>query len=276
MEPLPDGVRLLFRAPDLPGLSSKLVEEMRETVSFAREVADAVGEAEVLAELGRASAEAALAACSEKELGWARAELARLQGATSPSDCGRAPSVAASAALPSAVPDEVAATAPATPVEGGPGPADPAGADGADGADLAADAPEAASPEASAEEAAAAAAAVAAAEEEAAFAALLASGGPAGQGLLGVELAQEVETTVAWVRELLDTIRLVDADVPLPIGAPMRPVFRQLPRQPSDGSLREALGLDREPKDPDMIAADFRIRATNAATKRVRQLRACA
>eukprot|EP00928_Gymnodinium_smaydae_P090673 TRINITY_DN74432_c0_g1_i1.p1 TRINITY_DN74432_c0_g1~~TRINITY_DN74432_c0_g1_i1.p1 ORF type:complete len:236 (+),score=73.05 TRINITY_DN74432_c0_g1_i1:47-754(+) len=96
-----------------------------------------------------------------------------------------------------------------------------------------------------------------------------------GTGALAKQMSQEIETTVMWVQQLLESVHFVDSDTPLDPGASLLSVVQPRLRHQKDEALQRSLKLFNEKKEEeqefDERAAIFRGQALQAVARAQRE-----
>lgn len=241
------GVAFAAIKPTFSEASAQLVEQMRATLRHAQEISTAVGEAEAAAASAREAAAVADAAVLEEELQIEREELERLLRPQERS------------AIPSATPS-------ATPAP----PMAPASSLALQPSSVNAAAPSSASSASPSDSAAGLAAVPTGSHLGSAGGAPIGSASPRGgrQESVASQMTQEVETTIMWVQQLLESVHLIESDTPLQPGASLLSIVQPRPRHQKDEALQQSLALFREKKETeeeaDERAAAFRRQALEA------------
>jgi len=236
----PDSVGFATLQPNFSDASAQLVEQMRATLRQAQEIIAAVGEAESTVERTRAALIATDSAATEAELLIAESEIERLSATFG--NQGVRPAQSASAHLTASSTMNLATISESAPASGpaitseksGPLAASAAGMSPlADGVGLA-----------------------------------LPSDGD-GQSVAG-QMTKEIETTVMWVQQLLESVHFTESDEALEPGASLLHIVQPRLRQQKDDAVNHSLVLFNEKKetekDVDEHAAFFRSQALQAVS----------
>jgi len=254
-----DGVVFATLKPKFSDASAQLVELMRATLRHAQDICAAVGEAEHTAEQARAAIHAGEAAASDAEITSAQLEMQRLRAAMDrpppkakkakdPEGAGTGESVAPPSPMPPAAPVSAQQAAAAPPPSAGV--SEDAGlgggATGASTASLPApsDAPDAVGTAASSPTARPRGVAGGIAAEGA-----TSEPGGSGPQSTAAQMSQEIETTVMWVQQLLESVHSIETDTELAPGTSLLSVVQPRLRHSKDAALKKGLAQFHEKKE---------------------------
>lgn len=280
---LSDGVAFATVQPRFSEASAQLVELMRATLRHAQEIGAAVGEAESVAGRAQEAAAAAEGAATEEELRMAELEIERLSASLASGTSG-APAKDRNLP-PSPVPSMlqtqgaerferlVTSGSDQKPLASHGPPGTQSRASTTESLPVVTDAGSGSGPQPIlTAESSRAPSLPALREALGAGASRRQSGGPESSSQ-AAQMAQEVETTVMWVQQLLESVHFVESDTALEPGASLLSVVQPRPRHQKDEALHSSLKFFQEKKEAeaevDEHAALFRRRALqNVAQQR--------
>lgn len=210
------GVAFATLKPKLHDASTQWVDSMRGTLRHAREINNALAEAEVAVSKARAVGAAIDAATGDAELRSAASEIDRittfLTTGVRPTEKSSSPLQPSPVALAFVQAADSPSSTPVGSLASGYGPS---------GASVGA------------------------------FA--MSAGSMPGTGLgdpaSAAQMEQEIDTTAIWVQQIMDTVQLMEANFKHDKGASLAPVLQEKMRQHDRTALRTALALDGQRKD---------------------------